>query len=83
LVAKDLPGLAGTRYSYSRTFLSSLNLNSTWRYMTLDPTEPYFLVANLPKLTVLIKSTISAFFQANSITEPSFKSLPYNLPHLI
>ena len=41
-----------------------------------------FLV-NLPKSTVLIKSITSASFQANSITERSSKSLPYNFPYSI
>ena len=42
-----------------------------------------FLVINIPESTVLIKSATSASFQANSITEPSSESLPYNFPYLI
>jgi len=60
-----------------------LNPNPAWRCMTLELAEPHFWVANLPESTVLIKSTTSASFQANSITVPSFESLPYSLPHSI
>lgn len=37
----------------------------------------------LPESTILIKSTTSASFQANSITVPSYKSLLYNFPYSI
>ena len=83
-VSKDFPCLSGTRSGSSRASSRSLDLNSTWQCITSEPYfKPYFLVVNKPESTVLIKSTISASFQANSITKLSSKSLPYNLPHSI